>query len=499
MDRDYLGRLILGLLTWGGIDFLRKRLLSKKEEKASTNVHDAKMDYASQLPDEVLSYILERMTLKDVVKTSILSRRWRYVFASMAKLRFSLDTIGVFNYYLDHTCHPYYQRKFLQVVNQFLQLYLGRRKVVVDLEMHIFIVRELSSEFGQLMHSVSQLGVERLHLNFSCGKFFPTSGAIDLCPNMFFEFSLELLSQASSLKYLSLSVCIVKPSVTLRLNSLKSLFLTSVLVKSGQLESILSSCLNLSQLIIKHCKLPLELCISGAVRTVLFADCGGLKEIDLQATNLRRFECLFDDKVRFYFSSVPSLERVKIGLRGDASMPYIFGEFATNIPAQVKSLIVTAFYTQATHLPTEMQIFGNLRMLALLFESTYDSDIVKVSPVLDACPVLQYLDILQHKTYRQKARGSHIRSPLSPTYHTELKEVRFGGFHGTREEIELAIYILTSATVLDQMLLSQYSIGPYYKAYYGHDIWEKREPERVSIQHLLLGQAVSSSTVVIIQ
>ncbi|KAM3222963.1 hypothetical protein P3L10_022233 [Capsicum annuum] len=293
MDRDYLDTHCMGI-HW---------------------VHDAKMDYASQLPDEVCAYILERMTLKDVVKTSILSRRWRYV------------------------------------LKDYISTLAG-------------------------------------------GKFFPTSGAIDLCPNMFFEFSLELLSQASSLKYLSLSVCIVKPSVTLRLNSLKSLFLTSVLVKSGQLESILSSCLNLSQLIIKHCKLPLELCISGAVRTVLFADCGGLKEIDLQATNLRRFECLFDDKVRFYFSSVPSLERVKIGLRGDASMPYIFGEFATNIPAQVKSLIVTAFYTQATHLPTEMQIFGNLRMLALLFESTYDSDIVKVSPVLDACPVLQYLDIL---------------------------------------------------------------------------------------------------------
>ncbi|PHT57353.1 hypothetical protein CQW23_05839 [Capsicum baccatum] len=154
---------------------------------------------------------------------------------------------------------------------------------------------------------------------------------------------------------------------------------------------------------------------------------------------------------------------------------------------------------KATHFPTEMQIFGNLRMLALLFESTYDFDIVKVYPVLDACPVVQYLDILQHKTFGQKARGSHIRSPLSPADHTELKEVRFGGFHGTREEIELAIYILRSATVLDQMFLSQYSIGPYFKAYYGHDIWEKREDERILIQRKLVGLAISRSTVVIIQ
>ncbi|PHT90227.1 hypothetical protein T459_05340 [Capsicum annuum] len=211
MCRDHLGGVILGLLTLGGIDFSRKRLLSKKEEKTSTNVHvhkakvdyvsqlsdidEAKVDYTSQLPDDSLSSILSRMTIKDAVKTSILST-------------------------------------------------------------------------------------------------------------------------------------------------------------------------------------------------------SGLEEIDLQATKLHEFECFFNNRVRFYFSSVPVLEHVKISLRGDASMPYIFGEFAANLPAQVKSLIVTAWNTQVTHFPTEMQIFRNLRMLVFLFESTYNFDIVKVSPVIDVYPVLQSLYIL---------------------------------------------------------------------------------------------------------
>ncbi|PHT56284.1 hypothetical protein CQW23_04770 [Capsicum baccatum] len=136
------------------------------------------------------------------------------------------------------------------------------------------------------------------------------------------------------------------------------------------------------------------LCISGIVTSVLFTDFGGLEEIDLQATKLHEFECFFNNRVRFYFSPVPVLEHVKISLRGDASMPYIFGEFAANLPAQVKSLIVTAWNTQVTHFPTEMQICRNPRMLVLLFEITYNFDIVKVSPVLDAYPVLQYLQIL---------------------------------------------------------------------------------------------------------
>ncbi|PHT56267.1 hypothetical protein CQW23_04753 [Capsicum baccatum] len=232
MGRDHLGGVILGLLTLGGIDFSRKRLLSKKEEETSTNdleakvdyvshlsdVDKAKVDYTSQLLDDVLSSILSRMTIKDVVKTNILSTR-SYMSALLSE-------------------------KFLEVVNPFLQLYLGRK--VVELEMNTFIQRKFSSEFGQLMHSVSKL-----------------------------------------------------------------------------------------------------------VTSVLFADYGGLEQIDLQATKLHEFECYFNNRVRFYFSSVPVLEHVKISLRGDASMPYIFGEFAANLPAQVKSLIVIAWNTQGSGMMAE--------------------------------------------------------------------------------------------------------------------------------------------------
>ncbi|PHT90554.1 hypothetical protein T459_05667 [Capsicum annuum] len=370
MGRDHLGGVILGLLTLGGIDFSRKRLLSKKEEETLTNdleakvdyvsqlldVDKAKVDYTSQLLDDVLSSILARMTIKDVVKTSILSTR-SYMSALLSE-------------------------KFLEVVNQFLQLYLGHK--VVELEMNTFIQRKFSSEFGQLMHSVSKLGVERLHLNFSCGKI-PTSKYINLHRNTFFEFSLELLSQASSLKSLFLSVCVVQPSVTLRLNSLKTLFLTGVLLEMGQLE--------------------------------------GLEEIDLQATKLHEFECFFNNRVRFYFSSVPVLEHVKISLRGDASMPYIFGEFAANLPAQVKSLIVTAWNTQVTHFPTEMQIFRNLRMLVFLFESTYNFDIVKVSPVLDVCPVLQSLQILcQGSGMMAEDNSNELASPVTSVKNDSMAE-----------------------------------------------------------------------------
>ncbi|PHT56269.1 hypothetical protein CQW23_04755 [Capsicum baccatum] len=102
-------------------------------------------------------------------------------------------------------------------------------------------------------------------------------------------------------------------------------------------------------------------------------------------------------------------------------MPYIFGEFSANLPAQVKSLIVTAWNTQVTHFPTEMQIFRNPRMLVLLFESTYNFDKVKVSPVLDAFPVLQSLQILG-SGMMAKDNSNELASPVTSVKNDSMAE-----------------------------------------------------------------------------
>ncbi|PHT27072.1 hypothetical protein CQW23_33332 [Capsicum baccatum] len=102
-------------------------------------------------------------------------------------------------------------------------------------------------------------------------------------------------------------------------------------------------------------------------------------------------------------------EHVKTSLCGDASMAYIFGEFAGNLPAQV------------THFPTEMQIFRNPRMLVLLFESTYNFDIVKFSHVLDACPALQSLQILGSGMMAED-NSNELASPVNSVKNESMVE-----------------------------------------------------------------------------
>ncbi|MCD9644154.1 hypothetical protein HAX54_032171 [Datura stramonium] len=521
-DGDLPGRIILPLLTLGGIalwmnyyGFLGKKPRSKflfwsragrvinkyfvpsyeENEIALLEVGDSKMDYLSQLPDDVLSFILGHLTVSEAARTSILSKKWRYLFAAMPTLEFKcLDMFGIDS--CNHNRCSYYQQNFLKGVNQLLQLYSGRKVAQVDFT--FCLGREFSTEFGQWMHSISRLGVERLCLSFNCETDYPIYDSNLIHNPNKFEFSLELLSQASSLKHLVLKDCIVQPSTGIRLNFLKTLSLCGVQLASGQLEDILSSCLNLNQLELECCELPYKLHISGTVTSIIFFACSGLEEIDLGAINLRSFECIFFSKVRFHFSFAPMLENVMINFKGTAAMPYTFGDFARDLPAKVKSLTVKAGQSQIKYFPTETQMFRNLRELTLVLVLAYDFDIVKISPLLGVCRLLRYLDIVQLRTIREVS-GSGIRRPLSPIYHTELKEVKFGGFYGTKPEIEFAVYILRSAMVLERMFLS-----PCFACYSGSFTCEMEdfsfeERERNSIEQELERKAISRNAVVIIE
>lgn len=107
-----------------------------------------------------------------------------------------------------------------------------------------------------------------------------------------------------------------------------------------RLEDILSSCLNPNELSIQHCKFPSKICISSTETYVSITSYDGIEEIDLRATNLRWLKCCVCIEVRFYFSFVPVSAHVIVCSYRDAAMPYIFGDFARDLLAWVKSLRV---------------------------------------------------------------------------------------------------------------------------------------------------------------
>ncbi|KAJ0623427.1 putative F-box domain, FBD domain, F-box-like domain superfamily protein [Helianthus annuus] len=126
----------------------RRRFVSSSADK----------DIISNLPEDLLDPILERLPVKDAVRTSVLSRKWRYRWTTMKTLflykQFSQQflKIGAFS------CNG-----FIRVLNQIMILHSGPIfKFVLHIPKEIFL--DSLKEVDQWMLILSRNNVRELHI-----------------------------------------------------------------------------------------------------------------------------------------------------------------------------------------------------------------------------------------------------------------------------------------------------------------------------------------------
>ncbi|KDP33224.1 hypothetical protein JCGZ_12746 [Jatropha curcas] len=187
-----------------------------------------KNDRISELPDSLLHHILSFLNAMEVVRTSVLSKRWRYLWTSVPSLEFSDQMIKT---NVEGCKLPF----FTNFVNQFL---LRRDFSPIDK----FIIRSYLNVKAIAVESfisyAVKLGVQQLDID--C--FFPTQeGPIELPP---FSFSCDSIT---TLKLNFHEGLFVMPA-SLGLPSLKTLHL----VDFGNFDgNVLSTCPNLETLILE--------------------------------------------------------------------------------------------------------------------------------------------------------------------------------------------------------------------------------------------------------
>ncbi|XP_039118148.1 putative FBD-associated F-box protein At5g56690 isoform X2 [Dioscorea cayenensis subsp. rotundata] len=179
-------------------------------------------DIISYLPYEIKELILERLPIKDVVRTSVLSSKWRYVWASMRKLVFDDK---------DFITDEDFDNMFAEFVDRFLLLHDGLIQ-----KFHLMMEFELSETIDRWILVVSRKKVQNLKLVLS--------GPLD---DMYKTHSS--LFSCHELRHLCLENCsVILPRNFKGLGKLKTLKLHDIDISDDDLIYLVSSCTQLQQL-----------------------------------------------------------------------------------------------------------------------------------------------------------------------------------------------------------------------------------------------------------
>ncbi|MCD9559240.1 hypothetical protein HAX54_017098, partial [Datura stramonium] len=143
-------------------------------------------DRISELPGNVIDRILELLPVKDAAKTSILSKKWRYIWGMLPSLRLN----KAFCYKLAVKSQPV----FKEIVDTILLQHLG---AIVKFYLDVSGVRMSSyAHIDRWMHYITRNGVKELYLHMSNNSTYKLPCYVLNCP---------------TLTRLELSNCVFKP------------------------------------------------------------------------------------------------------------------------------------------------------------------------------------------------------------------------------------------------------------------------------------------------
>ncbi|KAK9277044.1 hypothetical protein L1049_006583 [Liquidambar formosana] len=424
----------------------------------------------SQLPDNLLGIILSFLTMREAVRTSVLSTRWRYLWTtSLSNLNFDVDNMldtkqcSVTCNNTMFSCDQLYsfRRKrmiaFLNSVHHFL-LHLNSDLKVEKLKVYFsFCHDEYGSYLDQWIKFAISRGIEELDLGLLENSFFHAPGNDEL-----YDFPCDILlcddgtarGIRSSLKCLRLAYCNLAPSF-LGLNTLTTLDLMGVNLKSDEnLQCLLSNCCVLEWLGLYECKninhLVIRHPLCHRLKYLSVCDCFNLGVIEINGIDLEKFEYNAYFTINLLFNNVPQLKTIYSDRRRvGEGMVWTLSRLPIVLPQLETLLLPCSCYLEAGIMPERLPTFPNLKNLSIIEIARFKRELLWIATLLKASPSLQILE-LHLCTYDDVEEPREIRKP--PMFpHDHLKEVVITGMRGYLSEIEIAIYLLNNAMTLDRM------------------------------------------------
>ncbi|XP_045791394.1 F-box/FBD/LRR-repeat protein At1g13570-like [Trifolium pratense] len=393
----------------------------RREQSQSSCMTDAEPDIISSLPGHIIDHILSHLSIKEAVRTSVLSTKWRYKWATLPNLVFDSQCISETSEDLLDI-----KSKLSRIIDHVLLLHSGP-------------IRKFKLSHRELI-GVTDIDRWTLHLTRRPVKEF----VLEIWKGQRYKIPTCLFS-CQGLHHLELFNCWLKPPSTFHgFRNLKSLDLQHVTLAQDAFENLISSCPLLERL------------------TLMNFD--GFNHLNIRSPNLQFFDIggKFDD---ISFENTSQLAVVSIGLyvNFESNQSRLHGhssnlvEFLICLP-RIQRLEIQSYFLKylamgvvPVKLPTPCI---DLSYLSIRINFNDSKEISAALCLLRNSPNLRELEIL--------ARPEEQPVPIA--HHTycweevclswpvmRVQHVRIDGISGIKPELDFVNFLLQYSPVLEKM------------------------------------------------
>ncbi|XP_062025214.1 F-box/FBD/LRR-repeat protein At1g13570-like isoform X1 [Rosa rugosa] len=392
-------------------EFQEQRKPSKPPSKV-----EAELDKISNLPSDVIDIILEHLSIKEAVRTSILSTKWRYKSAMLQNLTFDEQCVSTQN-----------PLTFANIVDQVLLLHIGPiRKFKLS---HRDLLA--TADIDRWVFHLSRSSIKHLILELGNGQRYNLPSCLFSCEDII---------------CLRLRNCILKlPSTFNGFKSLKRLNIERVTLTQNVFEDVIVHCPMLEGLILKNCNGFTHLNIDAPTLKFLVI------EGDFEDVNLR---------------NTLNLEYVYIALEFNVKQKRVVGsssnllKFVVHL-CHIRCLEITSYslkYLAVGALPGKLpEPLIYLKVLSMSVSFTDLEEITTALCLISSSPALQELEIFVHRDDGDVV--GEVNSWLqnlddnSNYQFTQLRGIEITCISGAKAELDLIKFLLLSSPVLERMTL----------------------------------------------
>ncbi|KAJ0980789.1 hypothetical protein J5N97_009044 [Dioscorea zingiberensis] len=429
--------------------------------------------------DALLCKILSKLSLAEAVRTSVLNRRWRYIWTYLPNLQATHSNHCIFRrdgskHVRRYTSPEELIDEAVQIMDSVVNQHCGFGLETFEVDIPFF--KKYAGSLDRWVAFAAAANVKELVLKLQMID-------IHLFPMVeFYEFPFHLLFQQkrqSSIERLYFEYCSLQvPDGIGRLRSLRTLTLHCVNIDDVNFQNLVSTCSVMECLEVQDCTELVNMSIhqqSRRLKHLTVYYCPSLMSVEIQAAHLDTFAYTGYD-INLSFDNLSSVTEGSIYFSSRSYfLDYVLMTLPNVLPKCSKLTLWIDYETKLTCVPEVIyHRFEHLKHLVVTIDIVIGDNLLWLVGLLAAAPLLEKFNLHLHL----EDPGPPIRVPVENIPLAHLKEVEIYGFTGSEGQLIFLQYLCHNASSLKLMRI----IGSQWR-----NFWSDPEEILPSVREETLG------------